>query len=110
MGAPLNYILDVKGMILQNKGKQTTKKPNKLHLRNNRKILMKGRRRSNIQQRDENGIERRVKTLKKLIPNHDSQGLDGLYRDTAAYIISLQMRVRLMQFMVDLLTNSQNNE
>lgn len=110
MGAPLNYILDIKGMILQNKGTQTTKKPYK-HLRNSRKILMKGRRRLNIHQRDkENGIERRVKTLKKLIPNHDSQGLEGLYRDTAAYIISLQMRVRLMQFMVDLLTNSQNNE
>ncbi len=53
-----------------------------------------------------NGIERRVKTLKKLIPNGDSMGLDGLFKETADYILSLQMRVRAMQVMVNVLTGS----
>nr|GEX88094.1 RNA-directed DNA polymerase, eukaryota, reverse transcriptase zinc-binding domain protein [Tanacetum cinerariifolium] len=47
-------------------------------------------------------IERKVRTLKKLIPNGDSSvGLDGLFRETAEYISSLQLRVRLMQAVVD---------
>lgn len=52
-------------------------------------------------------IERKVRTLKKLIPNGDSSvGLDGLFRETADYISSLQMRVRMMQAVVDALKNS----
>ncbi|GMI99757.1 UPBEAT1 [Hibiscus trionum] len=53
-----------------------------------------------------NPIVKKVETLKTLIPNHDSKGLDGLFRDTAEYIVSLQMRVRVMQIMVKVLTGS----
>lgn len=53
------------------------------------------------------GIERRVKTLKNLVPNSDSAGLDDLFRETADYILSLQMRVRVMQIMVKVLTDSE---
>lgn len=53
-----------------------------------------------------NGIGRKVRTLKKLVPNGESMGLDGLFRETADYILSLQMKVRVMQTMVDVLTNS----
>lgn len=52
------------------------------------------------------GVGRRVRTLKKLIPNGESLGLDGLFRETADYILSLQMRVRVMQIMVKVLTGS----
>ncbi|GJY83217.1 hypothetical protein Tco_0496593 [Tanacetum coccineum] len=53
-------------------------------------------------------IERKVRTLKKLIPNGDSSvGLDGLFKETAEYISSLQMRVRLMQAVVDAFSNSE---
>lgn len=53
-----------------------------------------------------NGIGRKVRTLKNLIPNGDSMELDGLFREAADYILSLQMRVRVMQIMVNLLSNS----
>ncbi|KAG7967162.1 hypothetical protein I3843_08G085200 [Carya illinoinensis] len=54
-----------------------------------------------------NGIGRRVRTLKKLIPNGESIGnLDGLFRETAYYILSLQMRVTVMHTVVNVLTNS----
>ncbi|KAF2325060.1 hypothetical protein GH714_022512 [Hevea brasiliensis] len=47
-----------------------------------------------------NGIHRRVRTLKKLIPNSEAEGLEGLFRDSADYILSLQMIVKVMQIMV----------
>ncbi|KAJ9171704.1 hypothetical protein P3X46_015028 [Hevea brasiliensis] len=53
-----------------------------------------------------NGIRGRVRTLKKLIPNSESAGLEGLFRETADYILSLQMRVKVMQIMVKVLTGS----
>lgn len=53
-----------------------------------------------------NGIVRRVRTLKRLIPNSESMGLDGLFQETADYILSLQMRVRAMQVMVNVLGGS----
>ena len=52
------------------------------------------------------GVGRRVRTLKKLIPNGGSLGLDGLFRETADYILTLQMRVEVMQIMVKELTGS----
>ncbi|KAJ6343772.1 hypothetical protein OIU76_005507 [Salix suchowensis] len=52
------------------------------------------------------GVGRRVRTLKKLIPNGGSLGLDGLFRETADYILTLQMRVQVMQIMVKELTGS----
>ncbi|KAJ7973090.1 transcription factor UPBEAT1 [Quillaja saponaria] len=74
-------------------------------------ILMKRRRAclegSRRRGRTTNGIKRRVRTLKKLIPtSDDSMGLDGLFRETADYILSLQMRVRMMQVMVKVLSGS----
>ncbi|KAI4301529.1 hypothetical protein L6164_034798 [Bauhinia variegata] len=56
--------------------------------------------------RRSNGIERRVRTLRRLLPNSESMELDGLFRETADYILSLQMRVRVMQIMVKVLTGS----
>ncbi|KAE8736340.1 Transcription factor UPBEAT1 [Hibiscus syriacus] len=53
-----------------------------------------------------NPIEKKVKTLKRLIPRNDSTGLEGLFRDTAEYILALQMRVEVMQIMVNVLTGS----
>ncbi|KAG4215121.1 hypothetical protein ERO13_A01G157750v2 [Gossypium hirsutum] len=53
-----------------------------------------------------NPFQKKVKTLKKLIPNKESMGLGGLFRDTAEYIMCLQMRVKVMQIMVKVLTGS----
>ncbi|KAK6941108.1 hypothetical protein RJ641_030639 [Dillenia turbinata] len=66
-----------------------------------RRALQDGPRRRPI-----NGIERRVGTLKKLVPNSESMGLDGLFQETADYILSLQMRVKIMQIMVKVLSDS----
>lgn len=68
-----------------------------------RRVLMK--RRGGCR-RGSNGIRRRVRTLKTLVPNSHSLGLDGLFRETANYILSLQTRVRVMQVMVNVLTPS----
>ncbi|KAF3436561.1 hypothetical protein FNV43_RR23653 [Rhamnella rubrinervis] len=59
-----------------------------------------------------NGIERRVRTLKRLVPNSnsDSIGLDALFRETADYILSLQMRVRVMQIMVKVLSGTTSDQ
>ncbi|KAI4295149.1 hypothetical protein MLD38_040604 [Melastoma candidum] len=51
-------------------------------------------------------IARRVRTLKSLVPNGESMGLEGLFRETADYIACLEMRVRAMQIVVDALTGS----
>ncbi|CAN6572615.1 unnamed protein product [Malus baccata var. baccata] len=117
---PVLVSLGLKGTVLENEGKSytngalwnITRESGGVVVRNKRsprrRILKKkkkkktetrlqsaGRRSNNI------GIKRRVKTLKRLIPNSDdSMGLDGLFRDTADYILSLQTRVRLMQMMV----------
>ncbi|XVE85197.1 hypothetical protein DITRI_Ditri17bG0072800 [Diplodiscus trichospermus] len=69
-----------------------------------RSILMKRRARREGRRRPMNPIQKKVKTLKKLIPNNESMSLDGLFRDTAEYILSLQMRVKAMQIMVKVLT------
>ncbi|KAJ4829240.1 hypothetical protein Tsubulata_016565 [Turnera subulata] len=71
-----------------------------------RRVLMKRRTRLDDSRRVAGGIQRRVKTLKKLIPNSESMGLDGLFRETAEYILSLQMRVKAMQTMVNALAGS----
>ncbi|KAF8394694.1 hypothetical protein HHK36_020911 [Tetracentron sinense] len=59
-----------------------------------RRALLEGSRRSI------NGIERRVRILMKLVRNGMSTGLDGLFRETADYILALEMRVKVMQIMV----------
>ncbi|EEF47237.1 transcription factor, putative [Ricinus communis] len=89
--------------------KQSDSKKTGGHVTRNRRcrrVLMKSRAgvrgyRSNTA----TGIHKRVKTLKKLIPNSESMGLEGLFRETADYILSLQMRVNLMQIMVKVLSS-----
>lgn len=77
-----------------------------------RKNLMKRSRR-----RGSGGIEivrasnlevvRKVRTLKKLVPNsRETKGLDGLFRETADYILALQMRIHFMQVMVSGLSST----
>ncbi|KDO71972.1 hypothetical protein CISIN_1g040441mg [Citrus sinensis] len=51
-----------------------------------------------------NGIERRIKTLEKLVPSDKSIGLEALFGETADYIKRLQMKVKFMQIMVKLLS------
>lgn len=73
--------------------------------RRSRRVLSMKRRGGS--RRGSSGIQRRVRTLKSLVPNSDStMGLDGLFRETANYILSLQTRVRVMQVMVEVLTGS----
>ncbi|KDP28282.1 hypothetical protein JCGZ_14053 [Jatropha curcas] len=55
------------------------------------------------------GIQRRVRTLKKLVPRSESMGLEGLFRETADYILTLQMRVKVMQIMVKVLAGSSDD-
>ncbi|KAK2644283.1 hypothetical protein Ddye_019478 [Dipteronia dyeriana] len=71
---------------------------------------------SSDSKRSMNGvIERRIKTLQKLIvPNNSDNyynsinggGLDGLFGETADYIKCLQMKVEIMQIMINLLSPS----
>lgn len=56
--------------------------------------------------RRNNGIERRIKTLEKLVPSDKSIGLEALFGETADYIKCLQMKVKFMQIMVKLLSPS----
>ncbi|KAJ0053454.1 hypothetical protein Pint_00838 [Pistacia integerrima] len=83
----------------KNGGHVRTKKP--------RRILMKKKARLEGSRMPANGIQRRVKTLKKLIPKSESTGLDGLFRETADYILALEMRVKVMQIMVKVLGGSE---
>ncbi|KAL7252232.1 hypothetical protein ACSBR1_013976 [Camellia fascicularis] len=53
-----------------------------------------------------NGIKKRLRTLKKLVQNRRSKGLDGLFKETADYIVCLQMKVKVMQMMVKLLSET----
>ncbi|XP_054804382.1 transcription factor UPBEAT1 [Prosopis cineraria] len=73
-----------------------------------RNVLMKRRTRviEGSRRRGAMGIKTRIRTLKRLIPNSNSEstGLDELFRESADYILTLQMRVRVMQVMVDVLT------
>ncbi|KAF8387671.1 hypothetical protein HHK36_026325 [Tetracentron sinense] len=135
MGAPLQSLLslDLKGMVPEYKGMressngslwskvlrgQSTRRRlarkqrfNGRHgwSRRPSRTLMKRRAISGGCKRPKNGIGRRVRTLKKLIPNGKSTGLDGLFRDTADYILYLQMRVKAMQIMVNVFSSSDEN-
>ncbi|KAK4768231.1 hypothetical protein SAY87_003372 [Trapa incisa] len=69
----------------------------------------RGRKRVHIRRsgrRSWSRIEKRVRMLKRLVPNIDQRrvGLEGLFVDTADYILSLEARVRTMQIMVDRLS------
>ena len=119
MGAPpqpLLMSLDLKGMVLETKDsckpsgslwrKVLEPKVKRRLQRRRQRILMKRRAHLPDSRRPTSGIQRRVRTLKKLVPNGDSMGLDGLFRETADYILSLQMRVEVMQIMVKVLSDS----
>ncbi|PQQ02594.1 transcription factor UPBEAT1 [Prunus yedoensis var. nudiflora] len=113
---PLLVSLDLKGMVLKNEGKSYTKwnKVNMITRTPKRRRILKKRgtgRRLQGARRRCNGIQRRVKILKRLIPNTDSStGLDGLFSETADYILSLQSRVRLLQIMVQALAPASHHD
>ncbi|CAL5433495.1 unnamed protein product [Camellia sinensis] len=79
----------------------TVMKKNK---RSRRILMMERKARLDGSRRPTNVVKKRVKTLRKLVPNSESMGLDGLFRETADYIMSLQMRVQVMKVMVNLLS------
>ncbi|ONI14792.1 hypothetical protein PRUPE_3G008700 [Prunus persica] len=128
MNNPLLVSLDLKGMVLKNEGKSYTKwnKVNMIITRESggvvknkrttkrRRILKKRGTLKRLQQSARmrsNGIQRRVKTLKRLIPKTDSStGLDGLFRETVDYILSLQSRVTLLQIMVQALAPGSHHD
>lgn len=58
-----------------------------------------------------NVFEKRVRVLRKLVPStKESEGLDGLFRDTNDYILALEMRVKVMQIMVKALSGGSDDE
>ncbi|KAL9685586.1 hypothetical protein QQ045_023037 [Rhodiola kirilowii] len=70
-------------------------------------LLQQSARRSNA---SSGVLRRRVKTLKRLIPNsRKCVCVDGLFRETADYILALQLKVRVMQTMIDLVSHSGAN-
>ncbi|WCJ22346.1 Transcription factor UPBEAT1 [Euphorbia peplus] len=88
---------------------QSKKRKNGGHVTKNRRprrMLMKNRRR----RVHVNGVSKRVRTLKKLVPNSESMGIESLFEETADYILSLQMRVRVMQIMVKVLSGSDDDQ
>ncbi|XVF43856.1 hypothetical protein PTKIN_Ptkin02bG0073600 [Pterospermum kingtungense] len=84
----------------------TRKKARHVRCRRPRCVVMKRRARPEGSRRPVTSTEKKLKTLKRLIPNNESMGLDGLFRDTADYILCLQMKVKVMQIMVKVLTGS----
>ncbi|OIT30115.1 transcription factor upbeat1 [Nicotiana attenuata] len=69
-----------------------------------RNILMKRRVRVECYCRRSSNydIERKVRILHKLIPNcESSMGLERLFRETADYVLALEMRVKVMQILVN---------
>lgn len=82
-----------------------------MQLQKKQRVVMKTRRARALslhrrQDDDTTDMERKLRILKKLVPNGEtSMGLDGLFRDTADYIVALQTRLKLMQIMVDVLSS-----
>lgn len=52
---------------------------------------------------------KRIKRLRKMIPKGESLELNGLFRETADYIVWLQMKVKMMQALVHVLNGSIND-
>ncbi|XP_073054088.1 uncharacterized protein [Primulina eburnea] len=56
-------------------------------------------------------IERKVRMLKKLVPNCESMGsVERLFKETTEYILALQTRVKLMQIAADVLSGSAESD
>lgn len=94
--------------MMDSKRKMAMSEKSKRNKRRRGRIVMKRRARlMESSRRRGNKVERRVTKLKRLVPNGDeSKGLDGLFRRTADYILTLQMRVKVMQVMVKVLTTT----
>ncbi|XP_047974819.1 transcription factor UPBEAT1 [Salvia hispanica] len=63
-----------------------------------------------MRRRQRSDVRRKVRTLKKLIPNCESMGVEGLFKETAEYIAALQRRVKVMQTVVDALATPSDDE
>ncbi|KAI8522562.1 hypothetical protein RHMOL_Rhmol13G0006300 [Rhododendron molle] len=94
------------GPLLPSENKVSTRRWKEIISKRPRMILMKRRYRLQGSTRPAaNVFEKRVRVLRKLVPNKESdQGLDGLFRDTTDYILALEMRVKVMQIMVKALS------
>ncbi|GAB2298445.1 hypothetical protein Dimus_032510 [Dionaea muscipula] len=55
--------------------------------------------------RHADGVDKKVRTLRKLISNNESDGIEDLFMNTAKYIMSLEMRVGLIKIMIDALSD-----
>ncbi|KAK1385060.1 BHLH1 transcription factor [Heracleum sosnowskyi] len=81
-----------------------------------RRIAMKRRSRRMVggsegSRRPRNEVGRRVNVLKKLIPSSsNTMGIDELFKDTADYILALEMRLKVMQIMVKALSNASDDD
>ncbi|CAN4113608.1 unnamed protein product [Withania somnifera] len=84
-------------------GRYTKGKKCKNRLMKKRRVRMEGYRRT------ENEIGRKVRVLKKLIPNCKDLGMEGIFRETADYILALEMRVKVMQVMINVLSPSNSD-
>ncbi|KAJ4768093.1 Transcription factor UPBEAT1 [Rhynchospora pubera] len=49
-------------------------------------------------------IVRKIQTLRQLVPGGDMTEIDDLFCAAADYILTLQMKVRVMEFMVNMFT------
>ncbi|KAJ3669635.1 hypothetical protein LUZ60_011585 [Juncus effusus] len=65
--------------------------------KNQRRKLLESSRKSATQ------IVRKIQMLRRLVPGGDSTEIDDLFRVAADYILSLQMQVRVMEYMVNAL-------
>lgn len=63
-----------------------------------RRKLLEGSRKPVVQ------IVRKLQKLRRLVPGGDSTGIDDLFCAAADYILTLQMKVRVMEFMVNMFT------
>ncbi|XP_049348343.1 transcription factor UPBEAT1 [Solanum verrucosum] len=80
------------------------------HVKRCKSVVMKRRVRVERSRRLEDEIGRKVRVLKKLIPiNCEDLGLEGIFRETADYILALEMRVKVMQDMVNVLSPSNSD-
>ncbi|KAG9150319.1 hypothetical protein Leryth_017620 [Lithospermum erythrorhizon] len=123
MGNPQESCLDIASIqnisssnpfwiqFLETQVKRTSPK-RKIKTKRSRRNIMKIRarlernRRSSSSRNGRNEIVKKVKVLKKLVPNCESTRMETLFRETADYIVALQMRVKVMQTVVNALEGS----